>query len=833
MSIHLDHGRETLMDIFHRHRQANEHGLAATVLERAMQIAEHRPEALIWKGIAALPHNSKLAFLFLVNAVQLLPDRADIQALVGRALLAQGLAELATRYLTLAWRKQPNDLSLRMMLWQARSQSETPAKLRGMILAHLPEINAPKELAQVLKLLAGQVDAPGTVGVVHYLEERREVQGWAIDLRNLQAPASLKIEAGSVKVDAVANIPHPLLSAAGLPATHGGLRINVPNPTAAVHVRFADNTQLLGSPVFAMPSFVPPLEPGIQDEQQQVDVLIPVYNGLHETLECINSALDARKLNRTPHRLVVIEDATPVPALAKALKILAGKGKITLVNNAVNLGFIRTMNRAMALSPDKDVVWLNADTRVHGNWLDRLRNVAHSSADIASVTPFTNNGELMSFPQSQVSHAMPTAHEQAELDELAQHANIPPIEIETGCGFCLYIKRAALNQVGYLDEVHLARGYGEETDWCLRARSLGWRHMGAPDVFVAHQGGISFGAEKTLRVTQNNAILRRRYPDASARYNAFCLRDPIRHARNALQRARLERFAERKSKRAQWPKEGSNTLYIHDGTGTESAFSLVWRRDSHRTWVTLKAPLQPLALELDYELPDDFPELAKNLGTLPLKDIVIEHQVRCPAKLCDLPSLLNTPYRIIQRDGHLQGQDNTYDWQRFVNQAESVLLPWQAWHSAFAEAFPQANLIIAPCAKRPAPATSEPRVLLIGDILDNPEIVQSWVSIGRRITREQLPLTLLVKQDTPWQKTLSATGAVQILPEVQGFNLPETAQAVGCDAVVSLAVAPGADWRAPALASQFDLPLYTSPHSLGVEAGAIFVTQLPFSLSQT
>ena len=832
MSIQLDHGRETLMDIFHRHRKAGEDELATRVLERAMQIVKHRPEALIWKGIAALPHNPKLAFLFLVSAAQLLPDRADVKALAGRALLAQGQAEFATRYLTQAWRRAPGDASLRMLLWQARSQSETPAMLRSMILAHLPEINAPEELAQVLKLLAAQADAPTTVGVAHYLEERREVQGWAIDLGNLQAPASLMIEAGSAKVSALANIPHPLLSAAGLPATHGGLRISVPNATAAVHIRLADKTPLLGSPVFAMPAFVPPTVERTLGVQH-VDVLIPVYNGLQETLECINSALEARKLNRTPHRLVVIDDATPVPALAKALKVLAGKGKITLVNNTVNMGFIRTMNRAMAMSPDKDVVWLNADTRVHGNWLDRLCNIAHSSDDIASVTPFTNNGELMSFPQSQVSHAMPSACEQAELDTLAQQTNTAPIEIETGCGFCLYIKRAALNQVGYLDEVHLARGYGEETDWCLRAHSFGWRHMGAPNVFVAHQGGISFGAEKTLRVAQNNAILRRRYPNASARYNAFCLRDPIRHARNALQRARLERFAERKSKRAQWPKEGSNTLYIHDGTGTESAFSLVWRRDSHRTWVTLKAPLQPLALELDYELPDDFPELAKNLGTLPLEDIVIEHQVRCPAKLCDLPSLLNTPYRIIQRGGHLQGQDNTYDWQRFVNQAESVLLPWQAWHSAFAEAFPQANFIIAPCAKRPAPATSEPRVLLIGDILDNPEIVQSWVRIGRRITREQLPLTLLVKQDTPWQKTLSATGAVQTLPEVQGFNLPETAQAVGCDAVVSLAVAPEADWRAPALASQFDLPLYTTPHSLGVEAGAIFVTQLPFSLSQT
>ena len=81
---------------------------------------------------------------------------------------------------------------------------------------------------------------------------------------------------------------------------------------------------LLGSPVYAMPVFVPPASGG--GENNPVDVLIPVYNGLEETLECINSALDARKLNRTPHRLVVIEDKT-VPALAKALKVLAAKAR--------------------------------------------------------------------------------------------------------------------------------------------------------------------------------------------------------------------------------------------------------------------------------------------------------------------------------------------------------------------------------------------------------------------------------------------------------------------------------------------------------------------------
>lgn len=822
------------MDIFHRHRQANEHGPATAALERALHTAEYRPEALVWKGIAALPQAPELAFLYFGNAAKALPARADIHALIGRSLLAQGHFALATRYLTTAWKTQPNDPALRLTLWQARSQSEAPAALQRMILAQLPDIHTAQEMALVLKLLAAQSDAPRTVGVVRYLPAQREIQGWAVDLANLQAPAAVIIEVDGKRFNTQANAPHPLLSAAGLPATHGGLRVSVPNPTPAVHLRFANGTALLGSPVYAMPAFVPPTAIGGGGPQQPVDVLIPVYDGLNETLECINSALDARKLNVTPHRLVVIEDRTPVPALAKALKVLAAKGKISLVQNAVNLGFIRSMNRGMALSPNKDVVWLNADTRVHGAWIDRLRQVAYSDASIASVTPFTNNGELMSFPQSQVSHAMPSAQAQAELDELARQVDSPPMEIETGCGFCLYIKRAALDQVGYLDEVHLARGYGEETDWCLRARGLGWRHMGAPNVFVAHQGGISFGAEKVLRVAHNNAILRQRYPDASARYNAFTLRDPIKPARQALQRARLAKLASLKAAEhaASWPTQVEQTLHIHDGSHSDAAFSLSWRREGHRTWATLQAPLLPLALNLEFSLPDAFDDLVAALRNLPVQALVYEQLARCPAQLCNLPALLDTPYRIHCRDGRLLSNDGTHDWQRFAREAASVQLPSQALRSAYASALPNATLKIQAAPACPPAPTSAPRVLLIGDPFSAPAIAQNWLTLARQIIREQLPLVLLAKDDTPWLKALQATGAVHRLPELHGFTLAERARVAGCGGVLSLAANPGADWQAPLLANALAVPLYARPGPMADEAGASALTSLPFSQSQ-
>ncbi|MBH3345528.1 glycosyltransferase [Pseudomonas parafulva] len=820
------------MDIFHRHRQANEHDAAATALERALQIPEYRAEALVWKGIAALPQTPKLAFLFFAEAAKALPDRADIHALVGRSLLAQGQPTLATRYLTNAWKLQPNDLGLRLTLWEARSLSETPADLRRMILAHLPDIHTGKELAVVLKLLAAQSDAPATVGVVRYLPDHKEIQGWAVDLHNLQVPVSIQIEANGGRINATASVSHPLLSAAGLPASHGGVRVSVPNPTPAVTLQFANGTRLLGSPVYAMPVFVPPASAG-GGGNNPVDVLIPVYNGLDETLECINSALDARKLNRTAHRLVVIEDKTPVPALAKALKVLAAKGKITLVQNAVNLGFIRTMNRAMALSPNKDVVWLNADTRVHGAWLDRLREVAYSDERIASVTPFTNNGELMSFPRSQICHDMPSAKAQAELDELARQVASPPVEIETGCGFCLYIKRAALDEVGYLDEVHLARGYGEETDWCLRARSHGWRHMGAPNVFVAHRGGISFGAEKVLRVAMNNATLRKRYPDASARYKAFCLRDPIKPARQALQQARFEQLARKPAsqRNACWQTGTDHTLHIHDGSMPEADFSLSYHQSSHSTWVLLTAPLIPLPLILEFELPNDFTRLVECLRNLPLQAIVFEHLVRCPVGLLDLPAMLDIPYSIQCRDDRLLDQNGDYGWQRAAREAVSVQVPWSMLKSKYDNALPiPVRLVDATRINSEFPE-NQLQLIVIGDSLSDAALAQRWLDMARHIKRAGLPICLVSPRDSPALTQLKATGIVHVLPKLFIFTLAETAQAAGCDAVVSLAEKAGSDWVGPGLAAKLGVSFFVHPGLQSSETGAKTVTSLQWTQS--
>ena len=234
----------------------------------------------------------------------------------------------------------------------------------------------------------------------------------------------------------------------------------------------------------------------------------------------------------------MIDDAGPDPRLAEDLGALAAEGRITLLRNERNLGFPGTVNRGLALHPDRDVVLLNADTLTAGDWLARLRTAAYSRPDVASVTPFSNDATILSHPlpkEREPASPPPTLDETVAFDAAARTANTGlTIEIPTAVGFCVYLRRDALDETGPLDAESFGRGYGEENDLCLRARRLGLRHLAAADVFVAHVGGRSFGRSKTPLVARNTRVLERLHPGYGAMISAFIHADPLMAARRRI-----------------------------------------------------------------------------------------------------------------------------------------------------------------------------------------------------------------------------------------------------------------------------------------------------------
>ena len=295
----------------------------------------------------------------------------------------------------------------------------------------------------------------------------------------------------------------------------------------------------IGSARPPKPAAAPPAQP-LAPPGHPVDVIVPVYKGLADTRRCIESVLAADC--STAWRLIVINDASPEAELTAYLRAVAPTdARIELLENEHNLGFVGTVNRGMALSDAHDVLLLNSDTEVAGNWLDRIRQAAYGDQRVASVTPFSNNATICSYPRFCQDNALPEGWDTARLDALFARTNAgQAIDVPTGVGFCMYIRRAALQQVGLFDTDNFGKGYGEENDFCIRAAQAGWRNLHALDVFVRHFGGVSFGASKSPRERAAMQTLRRLHPRYEAQVLRFVQSDPARLARTRVDVARWQ-----------------------------------------------------------------------------------------------------------------------------------------------------------------------------------------------------------------------------------------------------------------------------------------------------
>ncbi|MFM8415220.1 MAG: glycosyltransferase [Planctomycetota bacterium] len=266
-----------------------------------------------------------------------------------------------------------------------------------------------------------------------------------------------------------------------------------------------------------------------------VDVVVPVHRGREATFACIDSVL----AGGGDFELVVIDDATPEPELAAALRHRAGRGEFTLLEHESNLGFVAAANRGMRLHPDRDVVLLNADTVVPPGWLERLRAAADGDF-VGTVTPFSNNATLASYPVPFTDNELPSGWTAAALDALFREANAGWIvDIPTAVGFCMYLRRDCLEDVGFFDELLFGRGYGEENDFSLRAVARGWRNVLAADVFVLHHGRVSFLAETEALQRRAGEVLRRKYPAYDTTIARFRHDDLLAAARDVIAAARV------------------------------------------------------------------------------------------------------------------------------------------------------------------------------------------------------------------------------------------------------------------------------------------------------
>ncbi|WP_434676404.1 glycosyltransferase family 2 protein [Pseudomonas sp. D3-10] len=233
----------------------------------------------------------------------------------------------------------------------------------------------------------------------------------------------------------------------------------------------------------------------------ECDVIIVNYNAGDLLLASVRSAFAAGA-----SKVIVVDNDSRDDSLMLLARIDAATGSLQIVRNATNLGFAAACNQGARLSEASNLLFLNPDTELAADAIDRMLQALRSSPGIGMVGGFLCNPDgseqaggrrvfptprrafMRAFGLSRLSALFPSV-----LSDFLLHKDpLPrvPVAVEAISGACMLVKREAIESVGLWDEDYFL--HCEDLDWCMRFHQAGWRVLFVPDARVMHVfGGCS------------------------------------------------------------------------------------------------------------------------------------------------------------------------------------------------------------------------------------------------------------------------------------------------------------------------------------------------------
>ncbi|MDI6775819.1 MAG: glycosyltransferase family 2 protein [Syntrophales bacterium] len=180
--------------------------------------------------------------------------------------------------------------------------------------------------------------------------------------------------------------------------------------------------------------------------------------------------------------------------------------RVHVIKNTENRGFGAANNQGLRIMTGRYALLLNSDTILTENAVYELFSFmeAHPEAAMACGQLLHANGSkqnsIAAFPRllTLLTNVTLLEYVWPKRFPSKRYAWKEPLEVDSGIGACLMVRKKAIDEVGMFDERYFF--FFEETDWAYQMRSAGWKIFHVPSAFIYHLQGQSIGRDCGFRI---------------------------------------------------------------------------------------------------------------------------------------------------------------------------------------------------------------------------------------------------------------------------------------------------------------------------------------------
>ena len=232
-----------------------------------------------------------------------------------------------------------------------------------------------------------------------------------------------------------------------------------------------------------------------------ISIIIVTWNTKDLLQKCLDSIY--KTIHDITFEIIVIDNASEDDTVV----MLRGKfPHITLLKNSRNLGFGAANNQGFRIMRGRYALLLNSDTVLTIHAVEGLFTFmeTHPEAAMACGQLLNADGSkqnsIASFPSLlTLMTNMPLLEYLFPKRYPSKRYNYEkPIEVDSGIGACLLVRKKAIDEVGMFDERYFF--FFEETDWAYQMKKAGWKIFHIPTAFIYHFQGQSIGRNVRSRI---------------------------------------------------------------------------------------------------------------------------------------------------------------------------------------------------------------------------------------------------------------------------------------------------------------------------------------------